>query len=267
MKTIKLFILIFIFFGFTKLAKSDVIEITMSESVNGVGYQKTNFDDIFMLISSQEPGVTFYEWLDQDNNVLGTTSSYNIAIDVDYYGWITFNQVSTNPDYTYSASFYLYEPSNYDVTFSVFGDGTPLEGANVNLEGVGDMLTGADGICVFANVLQGTYNYTVTADGFYSTSGGFPVINTNVNTTLNLQHNFSEINKIDDSFSLSSNIIKNFLVIEVSEPFNWQIYSLSGRLVSSGNNKKVNMTSFKSGFYLIYIKTSNNEFVSKVFKL
>lgn len=109
-------------------------------------------------------------------------------------GEVVFNLL--NGDYSFVASKYGYTPAtdvftvasapmtipvvlnylpHYDVTFQVTNlQSQPVEGALVDIQGVGSMLTDINGEAVFS-MIDGTYDYTVTKENYVGAGDSFTV--------------------------------------------------------------------------------------------
>lgn len=78
------------------------------------------------------------------------------------------------------------EEDHYEVTFTVLNaEGTRIEGARVQVQGRPFTETGADGIAIFA-LPNGTYNYTITAQGYVTAEGSFTVEDVGLDISINL---------------------------------------------------------------------------------
>ena len=76
----------------------------------------------------------------------------------------------------------------YDVTFNVEDElGNIIEGAEVFLEGNGTLFTNTAGQVLYEGVFPGTYNYDVSAAGFFSTSGTVEVVDQDVTVNVILE--------------------------------------------------------------------------------
>ncbi|MDD2549931.1 MAG: choice-of-anchor J domain-containing protein [Bacteroidales bacterium] len=73
----------------------------------------------------------------------------------------------------------------YTVTLTVVDGETPLEGATITFNGV-DYTTGADGIVIIADLVDGTYAYTVTMTGYDDVAGEIVVDGADVAETIEL---------------------------------------------------------------------------------
>ena len=75
----------------------------------------------------------------------------------------------------------------YSLTFEVQDeDNDPLEGAEVEVDGVGTETTNVDGEAVFPNLIPGTYDYTITKDDYESISDTVEIDDDDVTETVTL---------------------------------------------------------------------------------
>lgn len=77
----------------------------------------------------------------------------------------------------------------YNLTFNVTEDGSPVEGAEVTLQGYGSLITNASGLAMFT-VNNGEYSYTVSRNAYIPLSGNVTVYNESksVDVSLNRIH-------------------------------------------------------------------------------
>ena len=136
---------------------------------------------------------TSYQWF-KDNTPITDATQYNITATDDgmYHSVITFsvdgNSVSVETaDIVYSSS-----GSLYDVTFDITsGDSaTPVNGSTI-------IVTDSDGneyrVDVTISLPAGSYNYTVSCNGFEDGKGSFTVENTGQTISVNLTKIFTKI--------------------------------------------------------------------------
>lgn len=106
---------------------------------------------------------------------------------------ITFDGSTTNINYWYVDDFVLSNNTaeTYAVTFVVKDeDNNPVEGASVNLQSAGTLLTDAAGEVVFANILPGAFDWWATGENFSVKSGMVNVTDsdTQVDVTLGVSY-------------------------------------------------------------------------------
>ncbi len=101
-----------------------------------------------------ELDITFAAGIDKSGDLTASIDDEHESVSVSDSDTITLNVNTT-------------EIPKYEITFNVQDEGTlSVEGATVTLVGIDNKITGVDGLAVFTDVPEGTYDYTVEKEGF-----------------------------------------------------------------------------------------------------
>jgi hypothetical protein len=132
-------------------------------NLNGYGIQYSGAD-----------GKAFY------NNVANGTYTYMVT----FTGYDTYTGSVTVLDTPQVVTIAL-NLSTYNLTFNVTEDGSPVEGAEVTLQGYGSMITNVSGLALFT-VSNGVYSYTVSHNAYIPVSGNVTVYNESTSVDVGL---------------------------------------------------------------------------------
>ncbi|PLX23610.1 MAG: hypothetical protein C0599_04205 [Salinivirgaceae bacterium] len=148
------------------------------------------------------------------------------------------------------------------VTFIVNGDGGPLEGAEISIDGA-VLTTDAAGEAQ-VSMENGTYNYTVTANGFGTVNGEVIVNNEDVNEVVAM----TDIHDISAAgFNLYPNPVKDQFIISGNGEYTVNIVNSLGQMVVSkiANDKtKLDMSHYTSGVYMVMIKYEGKVYSTRI---
>ncbi|MFP4447823.1 MAG: InlB B-repeat-containing protein [Bacteroidales bacterium] len=108
--------------------------------------------------------------------------TYNYSVIADGYETIEGSTEVSGEDITESIEM----TEAYSVAFNVTDGTNPIEEATVEIEGHGNEKTDADGFVQFPEITNGTYNYNISADGYYDANGSLEVNNENIEETVEL---------------------------------------------------------------------------------
>lgn len=118
--------------------------------------------DLVTVAAQPNDGYIFVNWIDSQGNVISSTTIF----------------IYTMPaaDVTLTANFEVEQLETFIVTFTVTDNqGNAVDAANIAIDGVDDELeTDEDGVATIT-LSDGTYTYTVTANGFITSNGTFIV--------------------------------------------------------------------------------------------
>ena len=177
----------------------------------------------------------------------------------------TFNNVIAN--HTISASF---EVLTYDVTFTVLHGTNPVSDATISIDGQTSLTSDASGLATIS-LENGTYGYTVSANGYDAYSGTFTVADENSSVSVNLTatgignnglYNLSLYPNPFDSF-VKVNNAGNVSVIIISDIIGNEIK----RVVVNGNESLTITLNIPSGTYLFtFIDNSGKHITKKLVK-
>jgi hypothetical protein len=173
-----------------------VIHITCNQSMSGNTYYRNNLGDVFTLHYSAEPQLNAWEWRDIYGTVLAENPTQTYTTNGSFTGDMSYAQSSSYGSgvaYTYGVYFVLADPSGggdteFDATFLVFDlDPTPvqIQGAQVTVDGVGLGTTDVNGMLVFPDLTNGTYDYTITTSGYDERTGSFLVNGDDIDIEIN----------------------------------------------------------------------------------
>ncbi len=153
----------------------------LSQNVDITFIVKNNLN----LIDGAVVSVDNYPWQTTDNN--GVTVFTNVAVGQN----ISYSVVCSGYENYYSVINNLYTdttinivllPVTYNLTFNVQSNNAPVDGAIVELESSGSILTNSFGIAFFDKLnTYISYGYLVSKDGFNQVSG---TVNSRVDTTI-----------------------------------------------------------------------------------
>ena len=211
-----------------------------------------------------------------DDRTLHTNSSGTAVLDT-FNG--TYSYTMTKSHY-YEASGTV-EVNDQDVTenvtmnraniveFEVSDNNGSVENARVEL-GNNVYYTGSNGLVSF-DTINGTYNYTVSKDGYNEESGDFSIINQD--TTLNIS--LSEVVGIEDTDSWNLSVYPNptngFIYIEGKDLSGSQIVirniignQMVKKVIRQNQKAEIDLSGYSIGIYLLHIKKGNKNVIRKI---
>lgn len=154
------------------------------------------------------------------------------------------------------------ELTGANVNFNVTGDGEPLGGAAITIDGE-TYTTDTDGTAsVF--VENGTYNYEITATNFSTVNETVTVDNEDVTIDVNLT-DIHELNK--RSYSIYPNPTEGVININGLNKFEVNIFNTLGQNVSSGvynGNTSINLNELSDGVYYLNIKSNEQTATERI---
>jgi len=175
-------------YGFT-VTKTGFITVTSNFTVAGA--------DIIVPVAMNPEGTEFdvtFHVTDGTNDLQDASVTVGAqTILTDATGMATFSLANGN--YNYTVTKFGYSPASgaftvasapqtidviltplpqYDITFHVTSGGNNVEGASIEIPGVGTMLTDINGNAVFS-LIDGFYNYTITKTGYVIKTGSTTV--------------------------------------------------------------------------------------------
>ncbi|MFC2129630.1 T9SS type A sorting domain-containing protein [Bacteroidota bacterium] len=150
----------------------------------------------------------------------------------------------------------------YEVTFVVSDDETsdPIQGAIVSVSGVDLTATDASGE-TSVNLADGTYNYTVSSDGYHSLSAAsFTVDGTDLLEVVSMSSSVGVESNIRNSFRSYPNPSNEYVTLKFSEEYSGSIelISMSGKLVMQEQakdvlSKTIDVSMLQSGTYIMKV--------------
>lgn len=204
-------------------------------------------------------------WL-TDDFVSDVEGEFTILGDIaiDHEGITYFNGYNLKASVTV---FVGTEETTYTVTFTVTDGETPIEGAAVvvNQEEVN---TDATGVATF-QLVNGSYAYAVTKDGYEPSSGEIAVDGADVAESVVLTPVNSVNNQMLNNFVLYPNPAKEYLNITSSKQINSiKVFNITGQEILTINDIKtekytVNTSMLNSGVYILTITDVNGYSTSK----
>jgi uncharacterized repeat protein (TIGR02543 family) len=207
-----------------------------------------------------------------------TIESELIILEDPYKEGYTFNGWYTDSEYTipiYEISqgstgnlelFAWFTINTYNVTFYVSDGAYVINNAYVYFE---EVIYPTDlGVASIDNIINGTYNYTVRASGFYDSVGTVSINENDVSLNIILNYIGTGISENDyREFRIYPNPVSENLFIEFKNGYNGKIdiYSLTGLLLKNVEAKnteviEINTSDIHPGIY--FLKIDN-----KIFKL
>lgn len=143
----------------------------------------------------------------------------------------------------------------YAVNFTVLDGVDPVEGAAVTIAGYGEVMTDVDGLASFADVANGTYNYTITKDGYYDKEGTVTVEGAAVDMDVNITLvGISDANAND--FNIYPNPSNGTFYLEVDGKSSVTIMNAAGKVVKTmvvNSTQQINLDA-ASGVYFVRVK-------------
>jgi hypothetical protein len=147
-------------------------------------------------------------------------------------------------------------------TFVVNGDGSPLQGADISIDGQ-VITTNASGEAQIM-LANGTFDYTITATGFGTVNGSVTVDNNNVTE-------FVDMTDIDDLASIGMrlypNPVEDQLHIEGQGEFTVSLINPIGQIVLNktiNNSTNIDMSDYASGIYFVNIKSQGTIITERI---
>ena len=202
-------------------------------------------------VTTNSSGVATLDTVNGTYNYTVTKTGYN-----DASGSITVSDAAVSEDVTMTEI-------TYTVTFNVTDESTnALEGATVKVSGEGEQTTNSSGVATF-NLTNGTYDYTVTADGYDDANGNFTVNGVDVSEDVTLSETVSNIHIASSSnIKIYPNPASESIRIESK----WEIQSIRILTVigeevmtikSQSLTETLNISSLRDGLYLIQLNFEN----------
>jgi uncharacterized membrane protein len=111
---------------------------------------------------------------DINGEVIFSLPNGNYNYNVSKYGYTSDAGTITVAGTSQTIDVTLIMLPHYDITFHVTSGGNNIDGASINIPGVGILLTNVNGIALFS-LIDGTYNYTITKTGFAVKTGTITV--------------------------------------------------------------------------------------------
>jgi|GEM_PF-6358400 len=155
----------------------------------------------------------------------------------------------------------------YTITFDIINEAEEIiEDAIISLDGQSN----EPGQYVFEDIEAGTYNYTVSAEG-YLTKEGELTLETNIEVTLTMDGDHTSVNTVAaDDLSIYPNPAQDYFFIKSGiEIKKVRIFSLSGKKVLSFQpeckHPKIPVSSLNPGVYLIEVSSDLHPVTKKIY--
>jgi hypothetical protein len=215
-----------------------------------------------MLIEYSEEGPI--ETLVEETNskmILGA----NITFDSTGNLLILFNEEVDHKN----SNIYLFtkEAPKYTLSFSVYNQqGEPIENAQISV----DENINPEGDYVFEGLTPGTYNYNITAEGYYILEGHIEITDQDENLVVEMtKDNTSNNFPGNETITVFPNPSKDFIKIQSANNLEIvRIYDISGRQLTEiypGNYSALIMVNdLNQGIYLLQVQTSKQTFTKKL---
>jgi len=171
-------------------------------NLNGYGIQYSGAD-----------GKAFY------NNVANGTYTYMVT----FTGYDTYTGSVTVLDTPQVVTIAL-NLSTYNLTFNVTEDGSPVEGAEVTLQGYGSMITNVSGLALFT-VSNGVYSYTVSHNAYIPVSGNVTVYNESRGLIAHIYTRGLNVTVYNESTSVDVGLTRIHLDQTIALTKGWNIFS------------------------------------------
>ena len=149
----------------------------------------------------------------------------------------------------------------YNVTFNISDNsGNPIESAVVNMTGYGEQTTDVDGVTVYNDVSNGTFNYTATATGYGEETGEVTVAD--ADATVNIVINplgLNQIEKID--FNIYPNPSKGIFHVKTKGTAQLTIINAVGQIIKTqeiNGEATINLADNGAGIYFIRLQSENS---------
>ena len=141
-------------------------------------------------------------------DLVNDTYVYNVAAS----GYESFMGVATVAGAPLDIDVALTEET-YSLTFEITDGTNPLSGATVEITGIGEETTNSNGIAIFSNLSNDTYDYTVSLSGYHDTANS---------VTINGQNETLEIALVPFTYAVT------FTIEDESGPIEGAMVSLDG---------------------------------------
>ncbi len=251
-----------VFFSFDFLA-SDNPQLTenVSGTIDGLNHTVT-----FEL----EAGIDLSELIPQYIVELGVSGNPASGIAQDFTNGVTYTL--SLPDGTTQEWMVSIEqtPSTFTLHFVVLDDSeNPLEGAIVDVEGVGSQNTEANGTTSFADIAPGSYTFEISLEGYYPVSETVTVIDQDVTETVHLQLITTLQANASNEIKLFPNPASNSVSISLNQFGAWKIEVMDAKGVCvkeqsfTGQEILLDITDLESGIYIIRIQSARNILVKR----
>lgn len=229
--------------------------------------------------------------IDQNSNPIENVEvnleSYGILTS-DNLGFINYQDVLPGT-YTYTATKDGYESANgsvtvneddvfelvqmtslisyYTINFTILDGSSPLEGAVISIAGL-EQTTGANGETMFSEMEDGTYDYSISLNGYEAYDGQVVVNGEDVEVEVNLVIDGIE-NMNNQNLELFPNPSSDFMNIKFEEKIqSIDLYNMTGELLNSrvvdSKECKLDVSKYKKGIYLLMINTKEIIITRKV---
>jgi hypothetical protein len=159
----------------------------------------------------------------------------------------------------------------YTLTFHVTDENSnALEGAEVTIHN-SSLTTDSEGKTSIG-LIDGTYDYTVSKDGYEDSEGSVTISGSSENVDVTMKEVVTSINPaVAQDVSIYPNPSDGAFSIEVENTGGFAaIFNLTGELVAkkqiNRNTVRFNISNRPDGVYLIEISTENGSFTKKLFK-
>lgn len=155
----------------------------------------------------------------------------------------------------------MVEPEPFDVSFflSRLDTGLSLEGVLVVVDEVGELLTNTDGMAVFEDVAQGTYNWTASLEGYFPENGSFNLVDQDLEIAVELEIAVGLFTEETTSWSIQPNPASDYFSLKLPEPIKatLQVVATNGPVfleeIAVRNGQIIHVTDWPAGAYLLIL--------------
>jgi len=159
--------------------------------------------------------------------------------------------------------------TTYSITFSVSNEtADAIEGATVNIDGEGEKTTGANGEVIF-ELVNGDYDYTITAEGYEEATGSFNIEGSDITKNITLSAVSTYIHSVPGILTeVYPNPATERITIESElEIRSLELINLTGNMVFSDQPRAkksiLKINNLESGIYLLQINFENGKSETK----
>jgi hypothetical protein len=182
-------------------------------------------------------------------------------------------QFTGNTDYTNSWAiddvWVIEEIVTHNLTFNVtdLDGGDPIENAVVQIIGLDNVETDADGLASFTAIEDGAYAYTVTADDYVEVTG-----NINMSGADHTEYVEMQTTGIDEALAakvkIYPNPAKNAIWIDNLDKATIKLYSITGKLLLTEEDvtgkKQIDLSHLQNGNYILLVTENDAVMTSKI---
>ncbi len=219
----------------------------VSPGVNGTHWGFTNFTNE----NDKDPQLMFYQQGCYSVQFIATNSNYsNSPVTVTKINYINAGGGCGD---------------SYVVTFTVTDGTNPINGAEISVTGQPSVYTNSSGVATM-NLIDATYNYTVTGTGYNDFSGSFTVNGANLSVDVSMAVGVETLER--ENIKLFPNPTNSIFRVVSKDPVFIQLFDISGKQIfsskRSNTNFEIDLSNKSKGLYFINIIKNNKVFTEKI---